>query len=168
YLSLALALMARAHDELVGRLVGPRLHALGGLAPGRNRMPATGGAAFAAAMRMVDRVHGHAAIVRALAQPAATTSLAEIDIAVIRIGHGADRGEACTGHDALLARVQAQDRPPLIASVDLRTGSAGARDLAALPRLHLHNMDDGTDGHGRKRHRIARPDLDRLLARDHA
>src|SRR5690606_20182074 len=66
YLSLALALMARAHDELVGRLVGPGALALGGLAPGADRMATAGGAAFAAAMRVVDRVHGDAAIVRAL------------------------------------------------------------------------------------------------------
>src|SRR3954453_20507809 len=60
YPLLALALVARAHDELVGRLVGPRLLALGRLAPRGDRVTATGGAALAAAMRMVDRVHGNA------------------------------------------------------------------------------------------------------------
>src|SRR5690606_9707582 len=64
---LFLALVARAHDELVGRLVGPCPHALGRLAPGRHRMTAARGAALAAAMRVIDRVHGHAAIVRTLA-----------------------------------------------------------------------------------------------------
>src|SRR5690606_21353046 len=85
YLSLALALMARAHDELVGRLVGPGSLALGRLAPGRNGVTAAGGAAFAAAMRVVDRVHGHAAIVRTLAEPARPTGLAEIDVGMLGI-----------------------------------------------------------------------------------
>src|SRR6185437_13689649 len=89
YLFLALALMARAHDEFVGRLVGPRLLALGRLAPRSDRVAAAGGAALAAAVRMVDRVHGDAAVVRALAEPAFAAGLAEIDVAVIRIGYGA-------------------------------------------------------------------------------
>src|SRR6187200_1962374 len=109
YLFLALALMARAQDELVGRLVGPRLLALGRLAPGRNRMAATRGAAFAAAVGMVDRVHGHAAIVRALAAPHGAAGLAVIDVAMVRVGHGADGGHAGTVHDTLLARIEAQD-----------------------------------------------------------
>src|SRR5690606_24267338 len=82
YLSLALALMTRAQDELVGRLVGPRLLALGRLAPGGHRVAAARGAAFAAAMGMVDRVHGDAAIVRALAEPDLAARLAEIDVGV--------------------------------------------------------------------------------------
>src|SRR5688500_7174995 len=56
YLFLALALMARANDELVGRLVRPCLLALGRLAPRSDRVAAARGAALAAAVRMVDRV----------------------------------------------------------------------------------------------------------------
>src|SRR5512132_1038970 len=110
YLFLALALMARAQDELVGRLVGPRLLALGRLAPGRNRVTATRGAAFAAAMRMIDRVHGHAAIVRTLAAPHRAACLAVVDVAVVGVRHRADGRHAGAVHDALLARVEAQDR----------------------------------------------------------
>src|SRR5581483_3968283 len=58
------------HDEFTGALVLARLLALGREAPGRNRMTAAGGAAFAAAVRMVDRVHRHAAVMRLLAHPA--------------------------------------------------------------------------------------------------
>src|SRR4051794_29293174 len=110
YPLLALALMTRAHDELVGRLVGPRLLALGRLAPRRHRVTAARGAALAAAMRVVDRVHGDAAIVRALAKPALAAGLAKIDVAVVGVRHGADGGKARAVHDALLTRVEAHDR----------------------------------------------------------
>src|SRR5262245_31177036 len=94
YPLLALALVARAHDELVGRLVGPRLLALGRLAPRRDRMTATRGASFAATMRVIDGVHGDAAVVRALAQPPLASGLAEVDVAMVGVRHGADSGEA--------------------------------------------------------------------------
>src|ERR1700710_1640735 len=63
-LSLLLPLVAADENELVSRLIRTRLLALGRLAPWRHRMTATRGAAFAAAMRMVHRVHGDAAVVR--------------------------------------------------------------------------------------------------------
>src|SRR6185312_6021722 len=116
YLFLALALMARAQDELVGRLVGPRLLALGRLAPRADRMTATGGAAFTTAMRVVDRVHGHAAIVRALAAPDRAAGLAVVDVAVVGVRHGTDRGHAGAVNDTLLARIEAQDRHALVAT----------------------------------------------------
>src|SRR3984885_12971460 len=59
-----LAHMARCDDELIGRLVRPGLLALGRFAPWAHRMAAARGFAFAAAVRMVDRVHDDAAIVR--------------------------------------------------------------------------------------------------------
>ena len=52
---------AAADDELVRRLVVAGLVALGRLAPRRHRVTAALGAAFAAAMRVVDRVHRGAA-----------------------------------------------------------------------------------------------------------
>ena len=54
-----------------------RALALCGLAPGRDRMAAARRAAFAAAMRMVDRVHRDAANRRSLAEPALATGLAQ-------------------------------------------------------------------------------------------
>src|SRR3569623_456587 len=54
----ALLQMPRADDELVRRLVGTCLLALGRLAPRGHRMTAAGSAAFAAAVRVGDRVHG--------------------------------------------------------------------------------------------------------------
>src|SRR5689334_5198139 len=155
YLFLALALMTRAQDELVGRLVGPRLLALGRLAPGRNRMTATRGAAFAAAMRMVDRVHGHAAIVRTLAAPYGATGLAVIDVAVVGVRHGTHGGHAGTVHDALLARVEAQNRHALVAADKLGVTASRTGDLTALAWLQLDVVDDRANRHRGQRHRIA-------------
>jgi hypothetical protein len=41
-------------------------------------MAAARGAALATAVRVVDRVHGHAAVVRALAEPAVAAGLADL------------------------------------------------------------------------------------------
>src|SRR5689334_8314357 len=64
-------LLPALHDEAVRVLAVPRLVALGRLAPRRHRMTAARGLALAAAERVIDRVHRHAAHVRTLAQPAA-------------------------------------------------------------------------------------------------
>src|SRR5690606_1767694 len=132
YLFLFLALMARAQNKLVGLFVGPRLLALGRLAPRTDRMTAARGTPFATAMRMVDRVHGHAAVMRALALPYRAAGLAEIDVAMVRIGHGADRCHAKTADDALLTRIEAQDRHALVTADQLRVGTGRTGDLGAL------------------------------------
>src|SRR5438128_11635816 len=98
--------MTATDDQLVRRLVLAGLLALGRLAPRGDRMTAARGAAFAAAVRMVDRVHGDAAVMRFAAEPAITTGLADRDIHVIRIGHRTDRPGAAAVNQALLARVQ--------------------------------------------------------------
>src|SRR6185312_12275162 len=87
-------LRATTDDEAIRRLVVPGLVALGALAPRRNRMPTARGAAFAAAVRMVDRVHRHATDHRALAEPAIAAGLADRNILTIRIGDRADRRHA--------------------------------------------------------------------------
>src|SRR3979409_1930968 len=68
--SLLLPLVAADENESVGRLVRTRLLALGRLAPRRDRVTAARGAAFAAAVRMVDRGHDDAAGMRAPPEPA--------------------------------------------------------------------------------------------------
>src|SRR3546814_10263807 len=68
-------LVTGAHDQRSRLLVTARLRALGRLAPGGDRMAAARGAAFAAAVRVVDRVHGNAAHRRTLAEPAVATGL---------------------------------------------------------------------------------------------
>src|ERR1700743_348096 len=66
-IAIGLFLVPATDDHPVRNLVVARLVALGALAPWGDRMAAARGAAFAAAMRVVDRVHHDATDVRALA-----------------------------------------------------------------------------------------------------
>src|SRR5688572_28683889 len=136
-LLLVLPSVPARNDELGGGLVLAGLLALGRKAPGRDRMTAARGAAFAAAVRMVDRVHGDAAVVRATAHPTLTTGLADRDVHVVGVRHRADRAHAAAVDQALLARVQAHDDVVAVAADDLRVSAGRARDLATLADLEL-------------------------------
>src|SRR6202042_3288304 len=91
---LLLPLVAARNDELGGSLVGPGLLALGRLGPGGDRMATAGGAAFAAAEGMIDRVHGDAAVVRPAPEPARAAGLADRGVHVVGVRHRADGGHA--------------------------------------------------------------------------
>src|SRR5690349_17952852 len=165
---LALALLPRVaarQNELGGGLVLAGLLALGGEAPRRDRMPAAGGAPFAAAMRMVDRIHRHTAIVRPPAQPARAPGLADRDVHVVGIRHRPDRRHAAPADQALLARIEPHDDVVAVATHDLRIGAGRARDLAALPELELDVVHDGADRNIAEWHRIAGLHVN-VLARD--
>ena len=123
-------------------------------------MTTAGGAAFAAAVRMVDRVHDDAAVMRALAQPTMTTGLAHRRVHVVGVRDGANRRVALTMNEALLARIQTNRHITLVATDDLRVGAGRARHGAALADLHLDVVDDRADRHGRQRHRVARLHVD--------
>src|SRR5277367_674362 len=84
-LAILLALARAADNQLIRPLVLTCLGALGRLAPGGNRMTATAGAAFATAMRVIDRVHDHTAVMRPAAQPAITASLADMLVHVVGV-----------------------------------------------------------------------------------
>src|SRR5215472_11766239 len=92
-LFLPLLLAAPSGDQLVARLVRPSGAALR-LAPRANRVPAAGGLAFAAAHRVVDRIHGDAAHARPTTLPAAPAGLAELDVALLSVTDLADGGPA--------------------------------------------------------------------------
>lgn len=130
-------------------------------------MATTGGAAFTAAVRMVNRVHDDAAYVRTLSAPTRTAGLTIIDVAVIGVRYSTDRCEARAVHQTLLARVQAQDRHALVTADELSVSSGGAGDLTALARLHLHIVDDGADRNELQRHRIAGLDVNGLFRGNH-
>src|SRR5687767_4044608 len=90
-----LLLAAAPHDVLRRRLVLlAGLVALGRLAPRRDRMPAARGLPLAAAQRVVDGVHGHAAVRGADAAPARGARLAERLILPIEVPHLAHRRHA--------------------------------------------------------------------------
>src|ERR1043166_4217616 len=163
---LLLPRVAARHDEFGGRLVAPGLLALGGEAPRRNRMAAARRAALAAAVRMIDRVHGDAAVVRTPAEPAGATGLADRNIHVVRVRYRADRCHAAPMHEPLLAGIEPQDHVLLVASDDLGVCAGRARELAPLADLELDVVDDGADRHVAGRHGVARFHVD-VLAGDH-
>src|SRR5471032_3094494 len=156
--------MTTTDDHLVRRLVLAGLLALGRLAPRRDRMAATRGAAFAAAVRMIDRVHGDASRGRADAQPARAPGLADHDVLVVRVRDGAHGCQALARHQAQLARVELDLGVARVLADELGVGAGGARQLAATALLHLDVMHDRADRHVGQRHGVAGLDVD-LLAR---
>ena len=66
---------------------------------------------------------------------------------------------------ALLARVEAQRDIALVAADDLRVGTGGTGDRAALADLHLDIVDDRADRNVAERHGVAGLHVD-LLAGD--
>src|SRR3954447_22004442 len=106
-------------------------------------MAAAGGAAFAAAMRVIDRVHRDAAIVRPAPEPARAPGLADRGVHVVRIRYRADGRHALAEHQALLAGIEPQDDVILVAADDLRVGPGRARKLPALADLELDIVHDG-------------------------
>src|SRR5262249_18492075 len=125
----SLARVTAARDEFRCPLVLAGLHTLGRLAPRAHRMAAARGAAFAAAERMVDGVLGDARPAGLLAEPAVAARLADVDVAVVRVGHRADRREAALVYQPLLPRIEAKDGVALVAPDILRVGPGRARDL---------------------------------------
>src|SRR5512140_2244111 len=77
-----LLLFAARHDHHLGALVVAGTVTLGQVAPRIDRMAAFAGLAFAATVRVVDRVHHHAAHRRADAHVALDAGLAELAQAV--------------------------------------------------------------------------------------
>src|SRR6185437_2531017 len=130
-----------------------------------DRMATAGSAAFAAAVRMVDRVHHHAADGRADAQPAFGAGLAELLEAVFRIADLADGGAAFNRNLAHFARTQAQRGVTGFTRDQLRGRTGAARELRALARLHLDAMHRGADRHVAQRQRVAV--LDRCIGAGH-
>src|SRR5207253_38759 len=125
------------------------------LAPRGHRMAAARRLAFAAAMRMVDRVHRHAAYRGLAAEPAVPPGLADHDILVVGVRHRTDRRAAFGADHAHLARGHAEEGIALLAADQLNVGAGRAGDLTALAGFHLDIMDDGAERHASERHRVA-------------
>src|SRR5215218_2165558 len=118
------------HDEPVRHLPVPRLVTLGRHAPRRDRMAAAGGLAFAAAERMVHRVHRDAAHVRLPAQPPSAAGLADRDVLVVDVADLADRRQAGRVDLANLARRHLHRGVLAVLGHQLHGGARAARDLA--------------------------------------
>src|SRR5436189_6219105 len=115
-------------------LLVPRLLALD-LAPRIRGRPATRALAFAAAERVLDRVHRDAAHAGAATQPARLPRLADRQQLVLGVAHLTDRGEAFAAHHAHLGRAEAQRDVVALFRHDLRARASAAAQLAAATDL---------------------------------
>src|SRR4029077_20310556 len=116
WLSLTNAVLAALDDHVVRALVVTGLQSLGVPAPRGHRVRvALAGLALAAAVRVVDRVHGQAAHRRAYAAPALGAGLAVAAQVVLVVADLADGGAAVDVHLARLAGLQAQERVDALA-----------------------------------------------------
>src|SRR5579871_1345702 len=140
-LLIASLLYLSAHDPLVGALVVPRLESTSRLTPGCHRMPAAGRLALTATVRMIDRVHGNAAIVRPLAQPARLTCLSMGLVLVFHVADLADGRHALHLHPSHFAGRQFQQRDSAFARNQLGLRAGRARHLRSLsgPQLDVVN-----------------------------
>src|SRR3546814_16565245 len=107
-------------------------------------MAAARGAAFAAAVRVVDRVHGNAAHRRTLAEPAVATGLAELGVGLVRVRPRADRSHALGANNAPLPAAEATKRVAGIAAEKRHVGAGGPRALHAPAPLLTPAIDHST------------------------
>src|SRR3954471_11082969 len=157
-LSALLAGAAAADDHLVARLVRAAGTALG-LTPRAHRVATAGGLALTTTVRVVDRVHRHAAHRRALALPAHAAGLAPVDVGLLGVADLADRRTAAdvdiadlTGrHPQLGVRAVLRDQ------LHGRAGRAG--DLRAAAGSQLDGVHDGADRDVAQREAVARLDV---------
>src|SRR5215470_12520959 len=141
-----MALLApAANDELLGPLVVAGLEALGLLAPRRARVTAAGRPALAAAHRVIDGVHRHAAVVRADALPPHAAGLAPLDVGVLGVADLPDGRPAVDVDPAHLARRHAQGRPVAFLRHQGDLGPRGPADLRTAADLELDRVDLGAD-----------------------
>src|SRR3954453_10584728 len=158
--SALLAGAAAADDHLVARLVRAAGAALG-LAPGAHRVAAAGGLALTTTVRVVDRVHRHAADGRALALPAHAAGLAPVDVGLLGVADLAHGRAAARIHVADLARRHAQLRVRPVLGDELHRGAGRAGDLRAAAGTDLDGVHDGADRDVAQRQAVARLDVGR-------
>src|SRR5258705_11648079 len=125
------------------------------LAPRVRRGPATRALAFAAAQRVVDGVHRHAADAGASAQPARLPRLADRQQLVLGVAYLPDRGEAFAAHHPHLRRAEAQRDVVALFGPDLRARPRAAAQLAAARDLHLVYVYRRAHRNLQTRHRVA-------------
>src|SRR5699024_5874605 len=124
------------------------------------------GLALAAAVRMVDGVHGRAAHARPDAAPAVGAGLAQLLQVVLDVADLANGGAAFARHPPHLARPQAQGGVGAFTGDRLHTGAGGAGHLRSLAGLHLDAVHRRAHRDIAQRQGIA--DLDRRIrTRDH-
>src|SRR3954468_17257040 len=137
-----LAAAAPADDVTVGLLaLAARAVPDGRHAPGGLRMVAERRGALAAAVRVVDRIHGRATRLRAHAHVALAAGLADRDVLVVGVADDADGRAALAANQPHLAGGEAQRRHALVLCHELGAGAGGAHHLRAAARLELDVVD---------------------------
>src|ERR1700733_5939879 len=116
---------------------------------------ALAGLAFAAAVRVIDGIHGKTAHRRADAAPALGARLAVAAQVVLVVAHLADGRAAIHVHAARLGRFQAQRGVDALARGVLHRAAGASGELPALAGLQFHVVHQGADRNVPQRHRIA-------------
>src|SRR5699024_8495675 len=149
------ALLLFRNNELRGslfRVAG--LVAFGEQTFARTRMSA-GGTTLAATHGVVHRVHGHTAVVRPAAQPAAAARLAVLFEAVVGIRHGADGCAAGGEYHAGFTRRKFDNSIFAFACQKLRVGTGAAGHCGTLTGIEFYGVYHRTERYFGQRKRIA-------------
>src|SRR5437764_8470932 len=140
-----------AHDHLRRALVLARLVAARRLPPGRHGVTTARSLSLAAAVRVVDGVHGDAADVGPDAVPARAPGLAVRDVLMLDVADLTDGRVADDGHAPNLARRHAHLRVVALLRDELGKPARRAHQLSALARpefdvVNLRAERDVADG----------------------
>src|SRR5215470_8642449 len=131
-----LKLLTALHNVLVRALVVARLLAQRRESPGRLRMIALY-AAFATAVRMVNRVHCHTANRGTNTAPTRTACFAEVLVFMVEVADLANRGHAIHGKLPNFSRGQLDQRNVALFAEQLRRSSRRTNDLSTTSRIQL-------------------------------
>src|SRR5437764_2365931 len=155
-----------AHDHLRGALVLAGLVAARRLPPGRNGVPTATGLSFAAAVRVVNGVHGYAADVGPDAVPARAPGLAVRDIFVLDVADLTDGRVADDRHAPNLARRHTHLSVVSLLRNQLREAASRAHQLSALARPEFDVVNLRPQRNVSDRQRVSGKDV-RLRAAHH-
>src|SRR5439155_367807 len=129
------------------------------LAPRIRGRPAARALAFAAAQRVIDRVHGDTADSRAAAEPARFARLADGQQLVLGEPDFADRRQALTPHHPHFGRAEAQRDVVAFFRDDLHARARATAQLSAAPDFQLHVVHRRAQRDFEQRHRVAGTDV---------
>src|ERR1700722_18467767 len=138
-----LLFLGAADDKRVGPLVVACLVAACRLSPWGNRMTAPGGLAFAATVRVIDRVHGYATVAGTNTFPAITSSLADGYILMIGIAYLANCRHARYQYPASFTGGQLEQGVVAFLGHQLSRRSCRAHHLRALAGTELNVVHRG-------------------------
>ena len=106
-------------------------------------------------MWVVHRVHGAAALVGLLPEPAAAAGLADHDVLVLGVAHGTQGGVALAVDTAQFAAGQAHDHVVAFLALHLHAGAGAAGQLRALAGHEFQRVDHGAHRHEAQRQGVA-------------